>query len=216
MFNVPGLSAGDPSTATFTIWDGIDGWGNGDLIQAGVEVSYTYRCQGSTVAAVPDTGTAYACPWIMTFANGGGTWAAQPDLDVSVGDSVEVGISQLSGSNWQVVMTDRTLGGTAITPIAYSGPASTAEWIVEDPGFSAVPCGQTALVYGRGQCPMPPYAPAASFSALDLSPTSAVDKASALTMTVNGVPVATPSMVADVTQLLSKGFAVTWSGPAAA
>ena len=167
------------------------------------------------MATVPDTGTTYACPWIMTFSNGGGSWASQPDLDISVGDSVGVGISQLSGTNWQVVMTDQTSHETAKAPIAYTGPASTAEWIVEDPGFSAIPCGQTAPVYGRGQCPMPPFAPSVSFSALDLSPTSAVNKASALTMTVNGVPVATPSMVTDLSQLLSNGFAVNWSAPAA-
>ena len=42
-----------------------------------------------------------------------------------------ISIGQLSGSQWAMTLTDATNGESFTTDQTYTGPAATAEWIVE-------------------------------------------------------------------------------------
>jgi hypothetical protein len=116
-FTVP--SVGSSSGTTYTaIWAGIDGSGNSDLIQAGVQVEYQ-----------PGSGMSVT-PW----------WEILPasetpisSVSVAVGDDVTVAITQLSGSTWTIELVDDTNGQSFTTTQSYSGPGATAEWVVERP-----------------------------------------------------------------------------------
>ena len=141
-FSVPSLVAGTSPADQIAVWVGIDG-GNGDnsLIQAGFNES-------------PDPGSASGFviqPW----------WEILPasetyinSVEIEAGDTVTVAIAQISGTQWGITLTDNTNGESFTTDQTYSGPASTAEWIVE------------ALTVNGGVSALAPYSPAVSFSDL--------------------------------------------------
>jgi hypothetical protein len=53
--------------------------------------------------------------------------------------------------------------------VVYTGPGTSAEWVVEDPGVVGQGCG--VVVSGAlGQCPMPAYEPPVSFTGLGATP----------------------------------------------
>ncbi|HUY09271.1 MAG TPA: G1 family glutamic endopeptidase [Candidatus Dormibacteraeota bacterium] len=124
-FNVPDLVATATATATYASeWAGIDGFSNSDLIQAGVDEMYD-----------PSTNLVYLEAW----------WEILPaaetpitTLDVAPGDSISVAISQFSSSVWSIEVSDNTTGNTFATHQAYTGPLSSAEWIVEAPEVNGV------------------------------------------------------------------------------
>jgi Peptidase A4 family len=73
---------------------------------------------------------------------------------VAAGDTVTVAIDHLSGTQWGITLTDNTNGESFTTDQTYTGPASTAEWIVE------------ALTVNGGVATLAPYSPNVSFSDL--------------------------------------------------
>jgi hypothetical protein len=117
-FNVPDLYTA--STATYVSeWTGIDGAADSDLIQAGVTEMFD-----------PDSDLVYFMPW----------WEILPaaetpitTMEVLPGDSVSVTIRQVSGASWEISVTNDTTAQSFTTEQSYSGPASSAEWIVEAP-----------------------------------------------------------------------------------
>jgi hypothetical protein len=141
-FSVPSLLAGTPRSDQMSVWVGIDG-GNGDdsLIQAGFNESPS-----------PGSATGFVIqPW----------WEILPSsetyinsVDIEAGDTVIVAINQISGTQWGIALTDNTNGESFTTDQTYSGPASTAEWIVE------------ALTVNGGVTTLAPYSPEVSFSDL--------------------------------------------------
>jgi len=147
-FTVTSLYSGEPSTDALSEWVGIDGTGAGDtsLIQAGI-------------TEFPDpnnTSQFYIVPWWEILP------AAQTDIttmSVSAGDQVTVTISQVSGTEWAITLTDDTNGQTFTTDQTYTGPGTSAEWIVEAPTNSSG--NQTTLA---------PYSPAVDFSNLRIAP----------------------------------------------
>jgi len=134
-FTVPDIAPTTSSSGTYTsIWVGVDGDGNTDLIQAGVQLQ---DFAGGTVQIFPwwEILPAYETP-ISTMGT------------VSVGDQVTVDIAQLSeatsstAGSWSITVTDNTTGQSFTTTQAYTGgytgagapgEGATAEWIVERP-----------------------------------------------------------------------------------
>jgi hypothetical protein len=166
-FSVPSLLSGTPRADQMSVWVGIDG-GNGDnsLIQAGFNESPS-----------PGSATGFVIqPW----------WEILPasetyinSVDVGAGDTVTVAINQISGTQWGITLTDNTNGESFTTDQAYSGPASTAEWIVE------------ALTVGGDVATLAPYSPNVSFS--DLGFIGSATALQAVVMVQASRQVSTPS-----------------------
>ena len=106
-------------------------------------------------------------------------------------------IWQVSGPTWEINLTDDTTGESFSTPPEhYTGPGSTAEWVVE------------ATTECRFQCrtsPLAPYSPAVTFSDLGMAgPQKSLDE---ITMVQGLGAVSTPSAMAPA------GFSVSYTGP---
>jgi hypothetical protein len=129
-FTVPSLVAPITTNSYATEWVGIDGAGqNMDLIQAGVD---EYQGCGSFCVS----------PW----------WEILPaesttitDVTVEAGDEVTVSIDQVSGTTWNITLTDEKNLQAFSNEFVYTGPATSAEWIVEDP--AGYPSGYDHTLY---------------------------------------------------------------------
>ena len=120
-FNVPSLLA-TPTETLAAIWDGIDGFGNLSLIQAGTNETY-----------VPSNNTVYTDAWWTLSTLG---YYEQPiAMTVVPGDRMTVTIYQTAASNWIITILNDTTGATFTTDQTYSAPQVTAEWVVEAPGL---------------------------------------------------------------------------------
>ncbi len=113
-------------------WLGIDGYNNSDLIQTGTEQDYY-------------SGSAHYSAWweILPAAE---TTISKP---VSPGDSMTASITKTSTQvtigtggrhgrttteyEWQIILKDVTQNWSFTTTQTYSGPGTSAEWIVEAP-----------------------------------------------------------------------------------
>ena len=98
------------------LWVGIDGFTRSALIQAGTEADF-------------HNGAAHYSAW----------WEILPapavtirTLSVRPGDRMSVTIARVSSGRWRIVVSDAR-SGTYATTRAYSGSASSAEWIEEAP-----------------------------------------------------------------------------------
>jgi hypothetical protein len=98
-------------------WVGIDGYGDGTVIQAGV------------AALATSSGTASYAAWWETYpAN-----SPQNEFEPSPGDSVNVTIWEISSGRWEITLNDTTSGQGFAVQASYSGSGdTTAEWIVEN------------------------------------------------------------------------------------
>jgi hypothetical protein len=181
-FSVPSLVPGTSTNDVFAEWVGIDG-GNGDnaLIQAGLNESIE---PGSPNAV-------FIQPW----------WEILPapetfiaGVQISVGDEVTVTIDQISGTQWGINLVDDTDGESFTIDRTYTGPASTAEWIVE------------ALTIGGKVATLPPYSPVVSFTHLGFS--AATTNLQEIVMVQNSSQVSTPSA------LTANGFNVAYGNVA--
>ena len=116
-------------------WLGIDGFNNGSLIQTGTEQDYY-------------NGSAHYAAWweILPAAE---TVISKP---VSSGDAMTATIAKTSATitvksggrhggtttenEWQITLNDVTQGWSFTTTQAYTGPGTSAEWIVEAPSVN--------------------------------------------------------------------------------
>lgn len=125
-WTVPSITCGAQTTWLGT-WVGVDGAessgpGTNLVFQDGV---YSYCISGQQENQA----------WWESYpgpANGLGS--------VSAGDTITASVREANGGwNWSV--TDQTTGASwsSTQPVNYSGPAGTAEWIVEDPGAPTEP-----------------------------------------------------------------------------
>ena len=184
-FTVPALAPGAPAQSLVSEWVGIDGAGSGlgSLVQAGV-------------TELPDPTTSIGFDvfawWEVLPAN------SQPIMTMTVnpGDEVSVTISQLSGTSWEISLSDGTDGQGYTQDVTYNGPGASAEWIVEAPTD-----GQS-----NQQLPLAPYSPAVGFT--DLSASGSSTAMSEVVMTQGGQQVSTPSA------LTPAGFAVGYGATA--
>jgi hypothetical protein len=134
-WTVPSVSSSGSTTSYAATWVGIDGYSNGDLIQTGISENW----DGETDAPV------YQAWWEILPAG------PTDVFDVSPGDIIYASVSQVSGTEWQIFLFDRTNGELFDQDETYSGPESSAEFIQEDP----------LLVTSTGAVE---YAPLADFS----------------------------------------------------
>jgi hypothetical protein len=162
-------------------WVGIDGNENGSLIQAGFNES-------------PDPGEPGQFtiqPW----------WEILPasetyitSVQIHSGDYVTVSIRQFGGTSWGITLTDDTNGQSFTTDQSYTGPATTAEWIVE------------ALTENGQLVPLAPYTPVVNFSNLGFAgPTTELQE---ILMVQGGSQIATPST------MVPSGFNVAYGDTA--
>jgi hypothetical protein len=185
-FNVPTLPAGTPQGDQMSEWVGIDGaYGGNSLIQAGFNES-------------PAPGTPagfFVQPW----------WEILPSSEtfissvhIAAGDRVTVGIDQISGTNWSITLTDDTNGESFTTDQTYSGPGTTAEWIVE------------ALTENGTVVSLAPYLPNVNFSDLGFVGANALLEEIVMWQIQNNVStqVSTPST------LTANGFNVAYGAAA--
>jgi hypothetical protein len=187
-FTVPGPVAGAPGDGQVSEWVGVDGASPSDtsLIQAGVAES----------ADPQNPGGVSIQPWWEILPAAATNISTVP---VSAGDRVTVTIWHLSGTSWEIKLTDDTNGQSYTTPPEqFTGAGSSAEWIVEAPAQCQAQdqCQLTALA---------PYSPDVVFSNLGMNgPETSLDQ---LTMVQAGESVSTPA------GLSSGQFNVSYTGP---
>jgi hypothetical protein len=141
-FNVPNVTAGTSDTDT-SQWVGIDGVDNSNLIQAGVDESV----QGGSV-------TDFAW-WEILPAPA----TVIPTLVINPNDHVTVAIVRQADGNWLIQIQDTTDHESWHTAVAYSGPLSSAEWILEAPTNADT----------NNLEPLGPYSPPVTFTNLALA-----------------------------------------------
>ena len=189
-FTVPSISAGAFGNQQTAEWIGVDGTSTDDpsLIQAGVDEHPD--------PADPATGDVQ--PWWEVLP---ATVTNITSVNVKVGDTVTVTIWELSGTSWAINLTDNTDNQSFTTPPEqYSGPGSSAEWIVEATTECRLRCRTVALA---------PYSPPVGFSGLGMTGPQATSL-EAITMVQGPGEVSTPS------DLSAAGFTVTYTGSASA
>jgi len=151
-WTVPAVTAGaagasggrfgrNPGTTSWysATWLGIDGYNNSDLIQTGTEQDYYSGSAHYTAwwEILPASETVISEP----VAAGDQMTATITKTSATV--SVRVGRrGQTTESLWQVTVGDTTQGWTFTTTQAYTGPGTSAEWIVEAPSVN----GRTAAL----------------------------------------------------------------------
>lgn len=119
-FVVPELnSAHEPAGYCMSEWVGIDGFANKNLIQAGI-----LEC---SLGGVYYGGEAW---WEILPAD---ATTITTLTDLTPGDHVTVTIGQVTGTAWAITVTDDTQGQSFSTVQKYTGPATSADWIVEAP-----------------------------------------------------------------------------------
>jgi hypothetical protein len=141
-FTVPELTSYVPDSI-FAEWVGIDGFpnGNNSLIQAGF------------LEAWQDSNTIVGGAW-WEILPAPATFIPSHTMSVNPGDQVSVAISQVSGSEWSIVLYDQTNEQSFSTEQSYDGPESSAEWIVEAPTANGA------------QSTLAPYSPDVEFTSL--------------------------------------------------
>ena len=199
-FNVPAPLKSTSCLEETSVWVGIDGLDNHDLLQAGVAE------RGFTVLS-SRTHTTWPAPGVAPVLCGGRaqiyTWwedlpsgPVQVDLPVHVGDSVTVSIFKMSPGWWAVALHDLTAKQSFFFAQRYGGPQTSAEWVVEAPD-----------VMGLTRGPVP-------FSTVDFHGLDADGDAHGVERFSFGPGrhFASPSGVVEgMAQLTRTGFAVTWA-----
>lgn len=156
-------------------WVGLDGLTNSQMVQAGVE-------EQSVSGSV--TITPY---WEILPSN-----PVTIPITVSGGDKITVTIFEASTDEWAIALDDDTTGQLFRTLQAYSGPATTADFVVEAPSATV----------GGAVLPLASYKPATNFTNLQTVGTTSAT--AAIVLVQGGVQVSTPSVITPI------GFAVAY------
>ena len=178
-FNVPGIFASPTDTFT-SEWVGIDGAdaSNPTILQLGVAERYS-----------TSTNTYGIFAWIELFP--------QPllllPLSVSPGNSMTVAIVQAGAGVWTVGIKNNSTGQVWAANVPYSGPARSAEWIVEAPALGTVGNVQTVGIFSP-----------VTFTQLGISPQPVQGSLTRWVMVQGGQAVATPSATS------ANGFTVAY------
>ena len=177
-FNVP-WAKGAPAGSTVSQWVGVDGWDGPTLLQAGVDV------------VAEGHGTALVEPWWEVVP---GPQHLATGVMARPGDMVGVTLSETAPGTWSLELADTTRHESFGTTVAYTGPATSAEWVVE------------AVATATGRITrLAPYSPAVGFSDLGLAGTDS--QVTRVVMAQSGSTVSAPSALG------AGGFAVTYSRP---
>jgi hypothetical protein len=109
-------------------WVGIDGWGSGDVLQAGSEADA--YCSGSSTST-------YYSAWYEWYPNG---WTRIPSLPIVPGDDLFVEVWSTSSTAGHAYLVNYNTN--QCVTINFSAPSGTqlvgnsAEWVVERPGVN--------------------------------------------------------------------------------
>ena len=170
-FTVPGLLP-SASRTDLAEWVGIGGYyGTDPLIQAGVWETYD-----------PSAAQPFSCnAWWEVLPTGAAQFV---DLPVAPDDTVTVRIGQEPNGQWVILLTN-DVSGESYPPIqtSYSGPGTSAEWIVEVP-VSATNGGQ--LAFGH-------YTSDVAFTRLGFTGSDTITTALRIVTVPGGVPLSVPS-----------------------
>lgn len=98
-------------------WIGIDGFNNSSLIQTGTEQNASHK------------GTSYNAWWEILPASE----TPISTMSIQPGDHMAASIVNNGNGTWTISLVDQTTGQHFTTTQAYSGPAQSAEWIMEAP-----------------------------------------------------------------------------------
>lgn len=187
-FTVPPGNPAAGCGAFMSEWVGIDGADNTDLIQAGIS-------EGDVNAWTGNCGTKLVLnAWREILPA-----PEQPigGFPVHVGDVITVTITDVGQGQWAVSIFDQTSEQVWSHDLPYSGPASTAEWVVESPevdGFIA---------------PLMPYG-VTTWTGLHLDGRAAVMDDIWL-VPQDGLPASVPESVPNARALMKGGFTVVSS-----
>jgi hypothetical protein len=105
-----------PNTAS-SIWVGIDGFHNSQLIQTGTEQT------------IHNGQVLFRAWWEILPA------VETPLFNVRAGDLMSAYVKDIRGHQWQISIRDLTSGRSFTHNFTYNGPGSSAEWILERPEF---------------------------------------------------------------------------------
>jgi hypothetical protein len=183
-FTIPSIVA-NGAVGDTSEWVGIDGTGNSDLIQAGVDEEVDAGSSTASIWAWWEILPAYATP---------------VTLPVSAGDTVTVSIDELSAGEWKISIFDVTSGDDFTIEQAYSGPGTSAEWIVEAPTSGSTSSVVTLL----------DYTPAVTFT--ELGVTGSASGLYRIVLDQNSQAVSTPSAL-DATGFVVQYGSTTPSPP---
>jgi hypothetical protein len=197
-FQVPLVYATAGCRETYAQWVGVDGAGNPDLLQAGISE------QMSNVAG---TCSRHPQAWAW-WEEPPGPDAPFVSLAVRPGQWVTVTVAEVWRFWWFINVLNDSTGKTVSTQALYSGPHSSAEWVVEASSSNLCPTGHDSN--GFSVCNMAAFAGSARFTGLDaVGPTKTLAE---VDLVQHAVEVAVPSPVWSLSQLLAKGFDVAYSG----
>lgn len=99
-------------------WIGIDGFNNSDLIQTGTEQDVSANGL-----------TNYYAWWEILPASE----TTISSMTIQPGDHMSASINNNGNGTWTISLTDNTTGQSFSTTQTYTGPARSAEWIMEAP-----------------------------------------------------------------------------------
>ena len=131
-FGSRGAARGSTSAWYSATWLGIDGYSNSDLIQTGTEQDY-YGGSAHYSAwweILPAAETVISNP--VSADDAMTATIVKTSTEVTVGGSGRHSHATTE-YDWQITLKDVTQGWSFTTTQAYSGPGTSAEWIVEAP-----------------------------------------------------------------------------------
>lgn len=194
-FNVPVPLKPSACLEETSVWVGVDGVHNSDLLQAGVdETSFTMPSSSGNPwwpPTDPCTGQVHVYAWWEDLPSA----EVRVKLPVDAGDEMTVSIFKMSPGWWALAMHDLTTGQSFLRVQPYRGPQTSVEWVVETPrvmdlSTSPVPFG---AVHFR-----------------DLAAQGKLRDLERISSSSQGYPSSNPDAVASSAQLMRSGFAVNW------
>ena len=141
-FNVPAPFRSASCLEETSVWVGVDGVDNHDLLQAGIaEAGFAPpnnpgRAEWPEPEAPPILcgGPVRIFAWWEDLPSG----PVRVNLPVAVGDSVAVSIFKMSPGWWALAVHDLTTKRSFLLAQPYAGPQTSVEWVVEAPQIMGV------------------------------------------------------------------------------
>ncbi len=124
-WSVPSVASSSSSTFS-SAWIGVDGFNNSSLIQTGTEEDY-YNGAAHYNAwweILPAAETALPAQYVVMPGDG---------MKASIYETSTVAARNRRAHEWVITISDTTRAWTYSTTQSYSGPGSSAEWIMEAP-----------------------------------------------------------------------------------
>jgi Peptidase A4 family len=206
-FKVPFLYNDGSCGDGLSNWVGIDGIDDTDLVQAGVQETYSNPSTGQC-----DPSASF---WVEAW------WEVLPATETIVhsvrvhpGDRVTVFISKTRTPElWYVSFQDDTDGQGFDRLASYSGPGRSAEWVDESLSApSGTQCGGGVAPDGNATvvCPIAPYT-GDRWSDLELPRSTKVPTVLQKSIVQDSTGASSPSAVIDLSDLLARGFTDSYS-----